>query len=119
MERQRSGDLFPTDRPLPASQMIGRDADVRGIVTMLEGGANVVVAGVRRTGKTSVCDAALLRAQRHGLYTVGVDLFRIPTAAQLAETLVARRSETAHRSSDSCTRPAEPAVSRARSPSGR
>jgi hypothetical protein len=90
VERQRSGDLFPTDRPLPASQMIGRDADVRSIVTMLEGGANVVVAGARRTGKTSVCDAALLRAQRHGLYTVGVDLFRIPTAAQLAETLVAK-----------------------------
>src|SRR5215212_439510 len=90
VERQRSGDLFPTDRPLPASQMIGRDGDVKSIVTMLEGGANLVVAGARRTGKTSVCDAALLRAQRHGFYTVGVDLFRIPTAAQLAETLVAK-----------------------------
>ena len=90
MARQRSGDLFPTDRPLPASQMIGREADVRQLDTLLEAGTNVVVAGARRIGKTSVCEAALLRAQRHGLYTVAVDLFRIPDAAQLAETLVAK-----------------------------
>ena len=25
--RQRSSDLFPTDQPIPASQMIGRKAD--------------------------------------------------------------------------------------------
>jgi putative intracellular protease/amidase len=52
-------------------------------------GLNVVVAGPRRTGKTSVCEAALARARRGGNYTVAIDLFRIPNAAQLAETLVA------------------------------
>jgi AAA ATPase-like protein len=89
MARRRSSDLFPTDRPLTADQMIGRDADVREIVTTLEGGASVVVAGPRRTGKTTVCDAALAQLAKQNAYTVAVDLFRIATAAELAEALVA------------------------------
>jgi hypothetical protein len=81
--------MFPTDLPLPAAQLIGRAEDVRELSTSLMAGLNVVVAGPRRTGKTSVCEAALARAKRAGNYTVAIDLFRIPNAAQLAETLVA------------------------------
>ena len=43
---------------------------------------------MRRTGKTSVCDAALARLHRRGFYTAAVDLFQIATAAELAEALV-------------------------------
>jgi DNA-binding transcriptional ArsR family regulator len=89
MSRQRSSDLFPTDQPIPASQMIGRESDVREITTTLAGGSSVVLAGARRTGKTSVCDAVLGRLDRRGFYTAAVDLFRIATAAELAEALVA------------------------------
>jgi uncharacterized protein len=85
--RQASGDLFPTDAPIPASQMIGRDDDVTEIATALVNGTNLIVAGPRRTGKTSVCEAALGRAQRRGCYTARVDLFRIGDAAELAEAL--------------------------------
>src|SRR5436305_2057027 len=85
--RQASGDLFPTDAPIPASQMIGRADDVREIATALENGTNLIVAAPRRTGKTSVCDAALGRLSRRGYYTVHLDLFRIADAAELAETL--------------------------------
>jgi uncharacterized protein len=88
MTRQRSAELFPTDQPIPASQMIGRGDDVREIASALANGASVVLAGARRTGKTSVCDAALARLARRGHYTVAVDLFRIATAAELAERLV-------------------------------
>jgi hypothetical protein len=88
MVRQRSSDLFPTDSPIPASQMIGRGDDVREITTTLAGGASVVLAGARRTGKTSVCDAALGQLAADGFYTVAVDLFRIATVAELAEALV-------------------------------
>src|SRR3954453_4046875 len=84
-----SADLFPTDRPLPASQMIGRAEDVREIATAVEQGVNLVVAGPRRTGKTSVCDAALTRARGHKCYVAAVDLFRLADAAELAEALVA------------------------------
>jgi hypothetical protein len=85
--RQSSGDLFPTDQPIPASQMIGRRDDIDEVATALEGGTNLVLAGPRRTGKTSVCDAALTRARSHGLYTASVDLFRLADAAELAEAL--------------------------------
>jgi uncharacterized protein len=90
MPRQRSAELFPTDQPLPASQMIGRRDDVREIAAALLGGANVIIAGPRRIGKTSVCDAALGQAEKKGCYVVSVDLFRIASAAELAETLVAK-----------------------------
>jgi uncharacterized protein len=90
MPRQRSADLFPTDQPLPASQLIGRHADVEELAAALLGGSSVVVAGPRRTGKTSVCDAALASCARNGAYTVPIDLFRISSAAELAEVLVAK-----------------------------
>lgn len=69
--------------------MIGREIDVREITATLAGGSSVVLAGARRTGKTSVCDAVLGRLGKRGLYTVAVDLFRIATAPELAEALVA------------------------------
>jgi hypothetical protein len=98
--RQASGDLFPTDSPIPASQLIGRRDDVREVATRLEAGTHLIVAGARRTGKTSVCEAALSRARRRGAYTAKVDLFRVSDAAELAEALagavIANRS-AAHR----------------------
>jgi len=88
MPRERSADLFPTDRPLPASLMIGRREDVREVAAALLGGRHTILAGPRRTGKTSVCDAALGEVERQGAYVVAVDLFRIASAAELAEALV-------------------------------
>jgi uncharacterized protein len=87
--RGPSGELFPTDRPIPASQMIGRHDDVRELATALEQGTNLVVVGPRRTGKTSVCEAALTRVKGRGFYVAGVDLFRLADAAELAEALAA------------------------------
>lgn len=63
------------------------------IVASLAGGASVILAGPRRTGKTSVCDAALERLARRRVYTVAIDLFRIATPAELAEALVAATLE--------------------------
>lgn len=89
MARQRSTDLFPTDQPIPASQMIGRETDVREIATALGAGSNLIVAGPRRTGKTSVCDAAVGRLAGRGFYGANIDLFRIATTTEFAEALVA------------------------------
>src|SRR5919106_88233 len=94
--RQASGDLFPSDSPIPASQLIGRRDDVRELATRLEAGTHLIVAGPRRTGKTSVCEAALGRARRRGAYVAKLDLFRVADAAELAEalatTVIANRS---------------------------
>src|ERR1700761_2712537 len=98
MPRQASGGPFPTDVPIPASQMIGRRDDIGEVATALMGATNLILAGPRRTGKTSVCQAALNRARRRGCYTAALDLFRIADAAELAEALalavIANRSAT-------------------------
>jgi hypothetical protein len=93
-----SGRLFPTDSPVPAGQLIGRRDDIAEIATRLEAGTNLVVAGPRRTGKTSVCEAALGRLSRRGAYTAKLDLFRVSDAGELAEAIaaavIANRSAT-------------------------
>lgn len=60
---------------------------MREIATALANRTNLIVAAPRRTGKTSVCDAALGRLRRSRFYTVRIDLFRIADAAELSEAL--------------------------------
>lgn len=79
---------FPTDQPLKAGEMIGRGDDVAEIAAALAQGTNVVLAEPRRTGKTSVCEAAVDRLRRDGSYTASVDLFLVSDIDQLAEALV-------------------------------
>ena len=67
--------------------MIGRQDDVSEVAAALVGATNLILAGPRRTGKTSVCEAALDRARHQGCYAVRLDLFRIGDAAELAEAL--------------------------------
>jgi len=85
--RVGSAVLFPTDHPIDAEQMIGREDDVDRVAIALLGGANVVLAGPRRTGKTTVADAALAICAREGAYVTAVDLFEAPNAATLAYQL--------------------------------
>ncbi len=87
-KRLGSGELFPTDVPIPAERMIGREEEVAAVARSLAGGGNLIIAGPRRTGKTSVCDAALQQAAEAGCYVAAVDLFRVADAAELAERLV-------------------------------
>jgi len=89
-KRWGSAELFPTDLPVSAEMMIGRADDVDEIAQALAGGGHVVVAGPRRTGKTSVCDAALAACAAAGCHTVVVDLFHMADAAELAEALTVR-----------------------------
>ena len=85
--RWASGELFPTDSPIPADQMIGRSNDVERMAIALAGATSLVVAGPRRTGKTSACDAALELCAEEGCYVAAVDLFHKADAAQLAQDL--------------------------------
>jgi hypothetical protein len=84
-----SGQLFATDSPIPAGQLIGRGEDIAEMSTRLEAGTHLVLAGPRRTGKTSVCEAALARLARRGAYTAKLDLFRLSDAGELAEAIAA------------------------------
>jgi hypothetical protein len=82
-----SGELFPTDSPLAPAELIGRDEAVAALADQLGGHTHRIVAGPRRTGKTSVCEAALDRLRRDGAYVVAVDLFERATLGEFAEAL--------------------------------
>jgi hypothetical protein len=85
--RLGSADLFPTDHPVQPAYMVGRADDVDRVASGLIGGGNVVLAGPRRTGKTTVADAALDVCMRDGAYVVAVDLFDLVDASELARAL--------------------------------
>src|SRR3954453_10886306 len=85
--RLGSADLFPTDHPVESVRMIGRAEDVDRITSALLGGGNVVLAGPRRTGKTTVAQAALEAGANDGAYVASVDLFDFVDAAELAHEL--------------------------------
>lgn len=89
MARMRSRDLFPTDEPIPSDRMIGRADDVAELARSLENGLHRIIAGPRRTGKTTVCRAALERVRSSGLYVAEASLFDASDAGELAETIVA------------------------------
>ena len=67
--------------------MFGRASDVDCISTALVGGSNVVLAGPRRTGKTTVADAALAVCLGDGAYVAHADLFECADAGALAHVV--------------------------------
>ncbi len=79
---------FPTDGPIPAGAMVGRAQDVAHLVEALRQGSNQIVGGPRRTGKTTVCRAALRSLAAAGHYTVDIDLFGLGDLNELADSLV-------------------------------
>jgi AAA+ ATPase superfamily predicted ATPase len=54
----------------------------------LVGGGNIVLAGPRRTGKTTVADAALAACRGDGAYVAKVDRFECADAGALAHVLI-------------------------------
>jgi uncharacterized protein len=67
--------------------MFGRTSDVDRIAVALVGGGNVVLAGPRRTGKTTVADAALAACLGDGAYVAKTDLFECADTGALAHLL--------------------------------
>ena len=67
--------------------MIGREEDVDQVAMALLGGVNTILAGPRRTGKTTVADAAVAICAREDAYVASVDLFQASDAASFAHRL--------------------------------
>jgi hypothetical protein len=80
-------ELFPTDDPVTPDLLIGRREDVRELAARLNDGTHMVVAGPRRTGKSSVCLAALRRVRSPRVYTARVDLWDHENLESLTQTL--------------------------------
>jgi hypothetical protein len=92
-------ELFPTDDPVEPDLLIGRASDVGDLASRLGSGTHVVMAGPRRTGKSTVALAALSRIRSAGLYTAHVDLWDhedLPSLTRaLAQSIVANRGAVA------------------------
>jgi hypothetical protein len=92
-------ELFPTDDPVRPELLIGRGSDVRDLALRLGEGAHMVMAGPRRTGKSTVGLAALEQVGSSTVYTAHVDLWDHESLASLtqalAQSIVANRGPVA------------------------
>lgn len=79
--------LFPTQGPVAARQLIGREDDLESLFSQVRAGNHQIIAGPRRTGKTSVCDVVAETMRDGGSYLVKLDLFGLDSLASLAEGL--------------------------------
>lgn len=87
MHRIASATLFPTEAPLAPDEMIGRGADVQELVAQLSNGVHRIVTAPRRTGKSSVCRAAVAALRDRGLYSASISLFVLTDSAALTRGL--------------------------------
>jgi len=78
---------FPVGGPVPAADLVGREAYLRRLVDRLEDGNHVLVAGPRRIGKTSIILEALRRLRRRGAHTAYVDCLGATDVRGLGERL--------------------------------
>ena len=83
-----SQEMFPTKGPVALKQMIGRSDELTALSAQLRSGSHQILAGPRRTGKTSLCDAATAKLHADGTYVVHVDLFQVESLSALAERIV-------------------------------
>ena len=92
-------ELFPTDDPVKPDLLIGRAEDVRDLASRLGEGTHVVMAGPRRTGKSTVGLAALQRVRSSKVYTAQVNLWDhedLPSLTRaLAQSIIANRGPVA------------------------
>ena len=75
--------VFPRGRVIPSDDVIGRHGFVHELEERLFLGDSAMLAGPRRIGKTSVAFDVLWKLRDRGCYTVDIDLFHIPTSAEL------------------------------------
>jgi len=83
-----SVELFPTDHPIPAADLIGRTDDITTLTGELRDGEHRIIIGPDKSGKTSTSSAAAAELDADGWLTVTIDLFRICTIKDLVVALL-------------------------------
>ncbi len=78
---------FPVGGPVSEDDIIDRELFLEGITRRLRDGQNLLLAGPRRIGKTSLALEVLRRLRREGHDVALVDMFGITSARELAEHL--------------------------------
>src|SRR5213592_176167 len=104
-ERATVSPYFPVGGPVPAPDLVGREAYLRRLVERLEDGNHVLVAGPRRIGKTSIILEALRRLKRRGAHTHTSTVSARPTSAASASASPTRFCRTSPVSNGASNRP--------------
>src|SRR5713226_2644605 len=86
-DRTLATPYFPVGGPVPAADLVGREAYLRRLIERLEDGQHVLISGPRRIGKTSIILEALRRLRRHGAHTAYVDCLGATDIRGLGERL--------------------------------
>ncbi len=88
--------MFPTGRPAPPEDLVDRHPFIDEAVERLSMGHDIMLAGPRRIGKSSVAGEIVRRLRSRGAYTAYVDVFRTTSieafATRLLEAVVANRT---------------------------
>lgn len=77
---------------MPPELVIGRTGDIDEIARRLREAIHTMLTGNRRTGKTTVCDAACDRVQRNGMVVVEIEVPERTDATALLQLVVDRCS---------------------------
>jgi AAA+ ATPase superfamily predicted ATPase len=82
------GKLFPVGGPVSEKDVVDREDFIGSLQTRLSHGQSIMLAGPRRTGKTSLADEVLRRMRRQGAYTTVIDCFRLSDKRDFAVSLI-------------------------------
>ncbi|HUW66079.1 MAG TPA: ATP-binding protein [Spirochaetia bacterium] len=82
------GKLFPVGGPVSEKDVVDREDFIVSLETRLFDGQSIMLAGPRRTGKTSLADEVLRRMKRQGAYTATIDSFRLSDKRDFAVSLI-------------------------------
>lgn len=80
--------LFPYGSPVTGKELIGRDVALKEILMNLRGGQHLLLAGPRRTGKSSIVLESLNRLAKEGFLTIYLDLSLVNTIEELSRQLI-------------------------------
>ncbi|PSR34461.1 MAG: ATPase [Sulfobacillus benefaciens] len=78
---------FPVGGPVSEDDLIDRELFLEGLTRRLSDGQNILLAGPRRIGKTSLALEVLRRLHREGYDVALVDMFGITSVRELTEHL--------------------------------
>ncbi|OAT80396.1 AAA family ATPase [Desulfotomaculum copahuensis] len=82
------GKLFPLGGPVSEQDVVDREEFLSSLQIRLSEGHSIMLAGPRRTGKTSLAYEVLRRMKKQGFYTASIDLFRLSNKREFAISMI-------------------------------
>lgn len=78
--------MFPVGSPVGPEDVVDREDYVSQAKARLLDGKHLCIIGPRRTGKTTIVNEVLRQLQERGLLVASVDLFKVASVRELAES---------------------------------